>query len=61
MKSSRLIQFLNAFTEKEIKDFGKFLRSPYFSDGRKYSSLYTEIVKYGPGLSECILIKRNLI
>ena len=40
MKDTKLIQILKTFTKEEIKEFEKFVASPYFSRGRNLKPLF---------------------
>jgi hypothetical protein len=48
MNKSKLIQLLKTFTKQEIKDFEKFISSPYFSPGRNLKPLFNVLKKYYP-------------
>ncbi|MCC7158220.1 MAG: hypothetical protein IT281_01635 [Ignavibacteria bacterium] len=48
MKKSKLITLLRTFTTDEMKDFGKFISSPYFATGRNLRPLYCILKKYYP-------------
>ena len=48
MKNLRIIQFLKTFDKKEMKDFEKFVASPFFNKGRNYLPLLKEIGRFHP-------------
>jgi hypothetical protein len=48
MKNSKLIQLLRTFSKSEMNEFGKFVSSSYFADGKIYLSLLNELKKYYP-------------
>ncbi|MBK8983686.1 MAG: hypothetical protein IPM38_15555 [Ignavibacteria bacterium] len=48
MRSLRLVNILKTFTKEEIKEFEKFVASPYFSRGRNLSPFFSVIKKYYP-------------
>ncbi len=48
MHKTKLIDLLKTFSKDEIKEFGKFIDSPFFSTGRDVSSLFLAIKKYYP-------------
>ena len=48
MNDSKLIQILKTFSVNEIKDFEKFIASPYFSTGRNVEGLYSILKPYHP-------------
>jgi len=52
MKGEKLIKILKTFSKTEIKEFKKFLSSPYHNEGRNYVSFYSEIIKYYPDFNE---------
>ncbi len=51
MVKSRLIALLSKFTIKELKEFEKFVSSPYFSKGRDLKPLFTQLKRYYPDFS----------
>lgn len=55
-----LIPLLRSFTSEEIKKFGLYLRSPYFSKRKALSGLYSELVKYHPLYTHIRLTKELL-
>ncbi|MCB0728887.1 MAG: hypothetical protein KDD00_15590 [Ignavibacteriae bacterium] len=48
MKDTKLIQILKTFTKEEIKNFEKFVASPYFSHGRDLTPFYKIMKSYYP-------------
>ena len=48
MNSSKLIQILKTFSPDEIRDFEKFVASPYFSTGRNTDGLYSILKDHYP-------------
>ncbi|MDQ3019891.1 MAG: hypothetical protein M3R36_04870 [Bacteroidota bacterium] len=48
MKNTKLIELLKAFSKQEIKEFEKFVASPYFSRGRDLLPFYKILLKYYP-------------
>lgn len=48
MKDTKLIQILKTFAREEIKEFEKFVASPYFSRGRDLKPLYKILKSYHP-------------
>lgn len=60
MESSKLIDLLKTFSTPEIKDFEKFLLSPYFTNGRDLTAYYKFLIKYYPdfNISKPELVKK---
>ena len=57
MQNSALISLLKTFPEKEIQEFDKFLRSPYFTEGKniRHKIIYEyfkDLRKFYPGFSD---------
>lgn len=48
MHDTRLVKILKTFSPEEMKEFGKFIASPYFSKGRDLTPLYKELKKFHP-------------
>ncbi|MDQ3019892.1 MAG: hypothetical protein M3R36_04875 [Bacteroidota bacterium] len=48
MKNTRLIELLKTFSKEEMKEFEKFVASPYFSRGRELLPFYKILVKHYP-------------
>jgi hypothetical protein len=48
MKETKLISLLKTFTPAEIKDFEKFLASPYHNSGRNFKPLYIYLKRLYP-------------
>lgn len=48
LENSKLIDLLKTFSLQEIKDFEKFLLSPYFTNGRDLTSYYKFLLKFYP-------------
>lgn len=48
MKNTKLIQILKIFSKEEIKEFEKFIASPYFSRGRDLKPFYKILKSYHP-------------
>ena len=46
--NKKIISILQSFTETDIKDFKKFLASPYFSRGRNLTKYFDCLMKYYP-------------
>lgn len=60
MQDSKLVEILKVFSQKEWKDFEKFVNSPYFSTGRDVSGLYTILKKHHPEFSSDKLDKEKV-
>lgn len=48
MQKNKLVTLLRTFSKQEMKDFEKFVSSPYFSKGRNLKPLYNVLKKYHP-------------
>jgi hypothetical protein len=48
MYKSKLITYLKSFSKKEMKEFGKFISSPFFSRERNLKPLYDVLKKHYP-------------
>jgi len=48
MANYKALQIIRTFTKEEMKEFEKFLASPYFSTGRDLMPLFTYLKKYHP-------------
>jgi hypothetical protein len=46
--NEKIISILKTFTKSDIKEFKKFVASPYFSPGRDLSKYFELIIKYHP-------------
>lgn len=51
MQNSSLITILKTFSQKEIKSFGRFVRSPYFNTSEATAALFSELKRYYPEFS----------
>ena len=57
MVKSNLIELLKTFSPAEIKEFGEFVKSPFFNKNDKVTALYNVIRKSYPGLESSVLSK----
>lgn len=46
--NEKIISILKTFTKSDVKEFKKFVASPYFSPGRDLSKYFEVIIKYHP-------------
>lgn len=60
MIKSKAIDILKALSPEEFKEFGKFVRSPYFNENGKLVELYGLLKKYYPEFSNRNFSKENL-
>lgn len=60
MKNTKLASLLSKLDKNEFKDFGKFLRSPYFNSNNNIVKLYDLIGKYFPDFKHEKLTKENI-
>lgn len=47
--TEKIISILKTFSEGDVKDFKKFIASPYFSRGRNLGKYFESIMKFYPG------------
>src|ERR1051325_7004466 len=62
MHNTQIIDLLKSFSPVELKNFGKFLSSPYFNQNTNLISLYSLLTPHypefnQPGISKEILFK----
>lgn len=60
MVKSKLITLLKTFSKEEMKEFDKFISSPYFLSGRNLKPLYSVIKKYHPDFSSPHFTKERI-
>ena len=61
MKNTKIINLLRKFSENELKDFRKFVDSPFFNKEGKYVlRFYDEIRKYYPEFTDLNLERKNI-
>lgn len=60
MKNSKLASLLSKLSLKEFKDFGKFVKSPYFNSNSNIIKLYDLIAKSFPDLDNPKLTKEKI-
>src|SRR2546428_7800051 len=60
MVKSKAIDIIRTFTPVEFKEFGKFVRSPYFNENRKLAELHGLLKRYYPDFSRKSFTKENL-
>lgn len=60
MQKSNLIELLRIFSPKEFKEFGEFVKSPYFNKNENVINLYSYIKKYFPDLDNENLAKERV-
>jgi hypothetical protein len=51
MREPHLVQMMKSFTKDELKDFEKFIASPYFNKGRNLTPYLKILIKILPGYS----------
>jgi len=49
--NEKIITILKTFNEEQIKDFKKFIASPYFSRGRNFEKYFSSLMKFYPGFN----------
>ena len=60
MRKSKLITLLKIFSKEEMKDFEKFIASPYFNNGRNFKPFYKILKKYYPDFESPELTEENI-
>lgn len=60
MKGNKLIRIISTFSENELKEFRKFLVSPFVNDGRNYISFYDNIMINYPNFDKIEELIDNL-
>ena len=55
-----IIKILKKFSVKELTEFDKLLRSPFFNNHSTLTKLFSELKKYYPQFSDNILTKEYL-
>lgn len=60
MKNSKLASLLSKLSQKEFKEFGKFVKSPYFNSNSNIVKLYELISKCFPDFENPKLTKENI-
>lgn len=46
--NEKIISILKTFSEDDVKDFKKFIASPYFSRGRNFEKYFNSLIKFYP-------------
>jgi hypothetical protein len=57
MIKSNLLEILRKFSSKELKEFGEFVRSPFFNKNESAIKLYDHVRKYSPDFNDSKLEK----
>lgn len=52
MNNSKLVNILRTFSKTEMKEFEKFISSPFFNKGRNYSAFYNHVKKFHPKFND---------
>lgn len=60
MQKTKLVTLLKTFSKQEMKDFEKFILSPYFSSPRNLKPLYNVLKKYYPSFSSLSCTKEKI-
>ncbi|MBZ0201625.1 MAG: hypothetical protein K8I03_01265 [Ignavibacteria bacterium] len=61
MKNSKLITLLKTFSKEEMRSFGKFIDSPYFTSGRNLKPLFTILKRHHPKFESSQLSDRRIL
>jgi hypothetical protein len=59
MINSKITEILKTFDTNELKEFGKFSKSPYFNNNKSIIKLYGFFVKYYPNFDKKSFTKEN--
>ncbi|HEY3249711.1 MAG TPA: hypothetical protein VGK25_01205, partial [Ignavibacteria bacterium] len=60
MKDTKLINILRTFSKEEMKQFEKFVASPYFHSGKNCMPLLKQLQKFYPGFDNEKLTYKNI-
>jgi len=60
MLKSNLLEVIKTFSPKEMREFGEFIKSPFFNKNKKVTSLFELIRKYYPELNTEKLNKESV-
>ena len=60
MKNTNLIQLLKCFSKEEVREFGKFVKSPFFNNRKDVSKYYDILKKYHPGFNDDIISNEKI-
>lgn len=60
MKNSKLVSLLSKLSQKEFKEFGKFIKSPYFNSNANIIKLFDLIAKHFPDFDSPKLTKEKI-
>lgn len=60
MKNSKLISLLKSFSEKEFREFQRFVASPFFNSNSEITDFYTLIRKHSPKFPDKALERRRI-
>ena len=52
IKNSKLVLLLESLDEKELQNFGRFLKSPYFNQDERLIKLLKSLAKFHPNISD---------
>ena len=58
--SGNLIQLLNTFSKEEMREFGKFVNSPFHNNRSDVILFFDEIKKFHPGFNKSEFSKENI-
>jgi hypothetical protein len=60
MNNSKLVNILRTFSKAEMKEFEKFISSPFFNKGRNYSAYFNQLKKFYPKFNDAKLTPEYL-
>ncbi|MBS1492849.1 MAG: hypothetical protein JST55_05045 [Bacteroidetes bacterium] len=59
-QSGNLIQLLKSFSKEEMREFGKFVNSPFHNNRSEVILFFDEVMKFYPGFNQSELSKENI-
>lgn len=60
MTENKLISLVKTFSKEDVKNFGKFISSPYFSSSRDLKPLFSLLKKYYPDFKPAALTEEKI-
>lgn len=60
MKNSQVVEILKVFSQKEIKEFGDFVRSPFFNKNQSVVTFFDHLKKYHPDFPDDKIDKKKI-
>ncbi|MBK8553976.1 MAG: hypothetical protein IPL53_24190 [Ignavibacteria bacterium] len=60
MKKSKLLTLLSSFSKEEMKNFEKFIESPYFNKERNFKPLYNILKRHHPAFDSTLFTEERI-